>query len=439
LQAKVLCASHLPSSQAMKNLLNLTTVASLGTDEKSHKLLLTELAKSSANNEPFVLVDLGDVYRKHKTWLKALPRVEPFYALKCNSDVAIGKSIATLGGGFDCASKAEMAQVLGYGVSPQNIIYAHPCKPPSHIEFAKEHGVEMMTFDNEDELIKIQSIYPTAKLVVRVHTGVSKAICQLGKKFGVPADEIPELLAKARELGLNVIGVSFHIGSGCLDATAFSDAIKIARGVFNDAERVGYKFSLLDIGGGFPGDSKAPVPFDEIAGVINVALNEYFPAGSDVRIIAEPGRYYVSSSTTLVVNVVSKRRIKPSTPEEQLTYFYYVNDGAYGSLNNVMYDHATPAPVPLKDDYPGPLFTSVLWGPTCDSMDCITREALLPDVPLGDWLLFENAGAYTVAAGSTFNGFPRPNSIYTFSAALTFNPSDLPSDYPVVPAMVQGQ
>jgi ornithine decarboxylase len=417
----------------MKNPLNLATAVSYGFEPSAHKSLLRELAAAQKTFEPFCLVDLGDVYRKHKTWLKNIPRVEPFYALKCNSDLAIGKSIASLGGGFDCASQAEIAQVLSYGVSAKNIIYAHPCKPPSHIEFAKEQGVELMTFDNEDELVKIQSIYPEAKLVVRVHTGESKAICKLGKKFGAAQEDIPELLSKASSLNLNVVGVSFHIGSGCLDATAFSDAIKIAKGVFNDAERVGYKLSLLDIGGGFPGDSNAPVPFGEIADVVNNALDVHFPVGSDVRIIAEPGRYYVASSTTLAVSVVSKRRIKPSQPSEQMTYFYYVNDGTYGSLNNVMYDHASPVPITLKEDYAGPLYTSVLWGPTCDSMDCITREALLPDVPLGDWFIFENAGAYTVAAGSTFNGFPRPQTIYTFSAPSSFNPSDLPADFPIEP------
>jgi ornithine decarboxylase len=56
-----------------------------------------------------------------------------------------------------------MRAVLSLGVDAKNIIYAHPCKPPVHIQFAAENGVELMTFDNEDELIKIQSIHPQAR------------------------------------------------------------------------------------------------------------------------------------------------------------------------------------------------------------------------------------------------------------------------------------
>jgi ornithine decarboxylase len=125
-----------------------------------------------------------------------------------------------------------------------------------------------------------------------------------------------ELLTAARGLDLNVIGVSFHIGSGCTDASAFNDAVKIARTVFDQGASLGFKFTLLDVGGGFPGDSKAPVPLDAIASVLNASLDEYFPAEQNVRIIAEPGRFYVSSSTSLLVNIVSKRRVKSANPAE---------------------------------------------------------------------------------------------------------------------------
>ena len=140
---------------------------------------LQVLASASAQKEPFYLLDVGDVYRKHVTWGKSLPRVEPFYAVKCNSDPMVLKALASLRTGFDCASLVEMQTMLSLGVDPKKIIYAHPCKPPHHIRFAMEHGVELMTFDNEDELEKIQSIYPGAKLVVRVHTDDSKAICKV--------------------------------------------------------------------------------------------------------------------------------------------------------------------------------------------------------------------------------------------------------------------
>ena len=127
--------------------------------------VVKQLAACSVNNEPFFLLDIGDVYRKHQQWVDHLPTVEPFYAVKCNSDPLVLQSLASLGTGFDCASLVEMQTMLSLGVDPKKIIFAHPCKPPSHIRFALEHGVEMMTFDNEDELVKVKAIHPDAKYV----------------------------------------------------------------------------------------------------------------------------------------------------------------------------------------------------------------------------------------------------------------------------------
>ena len=115
---------------------------------------------------------------------------------------------------------------------------------------------------------------------------------------------------------MDVVGVSFHVGSGCIDASAFTEAIAVARGIFDEGARAGHKMNLLDIGGGFPGDNNAPVPFSDMSEVVNQALEQYFPVSSGVRVIAEPGRYYVSSSGTLAVNVISKRKIPAETPGE---------------------------------------------------------------------------------------------------------------------------
>ena len=136
---------------------------------------LESLAAASVDKEPVFLLDIGDVYRKHVQWARLLPRVEPFYAVKCNNDIAVLQALKSLGTGFDCASLVEMQTMLSLGVAPQRLIYAQPCKPPSHIRYARDQNVEMMTFDNEDEVVKIKSIYPAAKLVLRIRIDDSKA------------------------------------------------------------------------------------------------------------------------------------------------------------------------------------------------------------------------------------------------------------------------
>lgn len=160
----------------------------------------------------------------------------------------------------------------------------------------------MMTFDNTDELFKIARTHPKAKLVVRILTDDSKSLCRLGLKFGAPLVTVPPLLAKAKELGLEVIGVSFHVGSGCYDSSAFSDAVMRARMAFEMGSEAGYGFHLLDVGGGFE-DSN----FEQSATVLSAAIDRYFPQREGLRIIAEPGRFYVSKAFTLATNIIARR------------------------------------------------------------------------------------------------------------------------------------
>ncbi|XP_011900029.1 PREDICTED: ornithine decarboxylase isoform X2 [Cercocebus atys] len=332
----------------------------------------------SDDKDAFYVADLGDILKKHLRWLKALPRVTPFYAVKCNDSKAIVKTLAAVGTGFDCASKTEIQLVQSLGVPPERIIYANPCKQVSQIKYAANNGVQMMTFDSEVELMKVTRAHPKA---------------------------------------------NFHVGSGCTDPETFVQAISDARCVFDMGAEVGFSMYLLDIGGGFPGSEDVKLKFEEITNVINPALDKYFPADSGVRIIAEPGRYYVASAFTLAVNIIAKKIVlKEQTGSDdedessEQTFMYYVNDGVYGSFNCILYDHAHVKPLLQKRPKPDEkYYSSSIWGPTCDGLDRIVERCDLPEMHVGDWMLFENMGAYTVAAASTFNGFQRPTIYYVMS------------------------
>ncbi|OQV13176.1 Ornithine decarboxylase [Hypsibius exemplaris] len=380
-----------------------------------------KLSDEQGKEDAFYVVNLGDVVQKLHLWRDKLPRVEPFYAVKCNDDPAVLQTLAALGTGFDCASKAEITKVLSLGVEPDRIIYAHPCKTASHIRFAAETNVRMTTFDNEPELHKIKQLHPTAKLVLRIRADDPKAICNLGIKFGAKVPEAKRLLGVAKGLGLDVIGVSFHVGSGCTNADAYGKAISWAAEVFDHAREIGMNLTMLDIGGGFPGQRGAPITFEEIVDEVSPALEKYFPAESGIRIIAEPGRFFVASAFTLVVNIVAKRIIDAeqlAQDQDGPKFMYYVNDGVYGSFNCLMYDHAT-VDVKVPPFYvPSELHRASIWGPTCDGIDCILKKAWMPEMDIGQWLIFEDMGAYTCAASSTFNGFARPYFVYIAPAAL---------------------
>ncbi|CAO3589774.1 unnamed protein product [Absidia cylindrospora] len=368
--------------------------------------------------DAFFVCDLGDVYNQHVKWKKHLPRIEPHYAIKSNPDPMVVKLLGSLGAGFDCASKTEIQQVLGMGVEPSRIIYANPCKQSSYLQYASQQNVTLMTFDNEEELYKIKDYYPHAELVIRILTDDAKSTSALGLKFGVPLDTVDHLLHVAQELSLNVIGVSFHVGSGCHDEYAFADAVLRARMVFDQAENMGFRFTMLDVGGGFPGaDVKEGATFEKMASVLGPAVDELF--SSDVRVIAEPGRYYVSSAFTICAHVIGRRTVKHNSQEP--TYMYYLNDGIYGTFNCIIFDYKQPhAQILLKNgkylyglETNEPEYDCSVWGPTCDSIDCLTKATRMPVLNQGDWLYWENMGAYTSCAASQFNGFKITKAIYT--------------------------
>jgi len=383
------------------------------TDILPRQYSIEELIKKKilqqANEEAFYVSDLGTVIRQHDQWTRLCPGVEPFYAVKCNNDPALLQTLAILGTGFDCASRAEIEAVLALGVSPDRIIFANPCKMKSHIEFARDNKVAMMTFDDEHEMLKIKEYYPDAKLVIRILPPPSKAQCNLGCKYGIDPDRAPALVRRAVEMKMNLVGVSFHVGSGCLEADAFSKAIRAVSKVFQEAERLGLDLEILDIGGGFPGHEQGDISFAEISGYINSSLAEHFQKHGNIRVIAEPGRYFASAAYTLVTNIIGKR-----------DNMYYINDGVYGSFNCLLYDHAIVDIKLLGRDHEDDevLEDSSVWGPTCDGLDCVLTSVALPNLDIGDWVYFPNMGAYTLAAGSTFNGMPRPNTCHVIEGDL---------------------
>ncbi|KAJ2440256.1 Ornithine decarboxylase, partial [Coemansia sp. RSA 2424] len=388
--------------------------------------LQAKLAQAGAE-DAFFVADLGEVARQHAQWVRLLGRVQPFYAVKCNPDALVVRLLARLGAGFDCASRAELALALGAGAAAADVIYAHPCKPASHLRYAAAQGVELLTFDNADELAKISALHPRARAVLRILADDSGARCRLGLKFGAAPEATAALLRAAVALRVNVVGVSFHVGSGCESDAAYADAVLRARRVFDQAAALGLRLTLLDVGGGFPGRADpSGLAFGAVARVLAAALDHHFPrdAYAHVRVIAEPGRYFVASAFTLAVNVIARRRVDA---EAGPAFMYYVNDGVYGSFNCIIFDHQRPRPRVLAASYASSdianastdsaiSYPSSLWGPTCDSIDCIVRDGLLlPELRIGDWLAFDNMGAYSNSAASRFNGFKLSDIIYVDS------------------------
>lgn len=366
-----------------------------------HDYCRETLIPTYPENDIFYVMDIGVVERKIDEWYRLLPRVSPFYAVKCMNDKGLLQTLVKRGVGFDCASPTEITTMMrDYNVSSDRIIYANPMKPKRHICMARDVGLQTTTFDNESELRKLKEYWPDAKCVLRIKVDDITAQCQLGNKYGALYDEIEPLLQLAKTLNMYVEGISFHVGSNANDTNAFSRAIMAARVAFDIAEHVvklPNKMTLLDIGGGFSG-VKA---LDSMAEVINKALNEYFNEDQHVRIIAEPGRFFAERMATLCASVIAKRVRSKDLHE------YWLMDGLYGSFNCIIYDHANVTGNPLfgVSHIETEKHQSTLYGPTCDGLDVITTNIMLPDLMIGEWLVFDNMGAYTRSACTQFNGF----------------------------------
>lgn len=394
----------------LTQLFNEKKITTFPTDISIIDVIKTTLENSHLDTG-FFIVDLSVVISQYKKWVEYLPKVKPFYAVKCNPDVLVIKTLAILGTGFDCASKNEISLVLdNTSVDASRIIFANPAKSDTHIRYARGVDVDIMTFDNMYELLKIVNYNPDAKLIIRIKVDDSFSVCKFNSKFGADLEDVENLLKLAKTILLDIIGVSFHVGSGCKNAEAYASAIEKCKEVFKIAKNNGYELKILDLGGGFPGTDDTQIKFEDIAVMINNSLDKYFPESEfpqdyGLQIIAEPGRYFAAASHTIVLNVIAKNKYIHKETKE--THFAYtLNDGVYGSFNCIVFDNAKPIIKPFNER-DGKVYNCTVYGPTCDSMDTISNYSKLPDLAIGESVYIENAGAYTTAAASNFNGFQR--------------------------------
>lgn len=198
--------------------------------------------------------------------------------------------------------------------------------------------------------------------MLRIRFSSEKARIKLGKKFGCdPFTEAPELLKLAKSFGFRVVGVSFHIGSSCEDYDSYCGAIKVSRQIFAIAETIGFKLHILDLGGGFPGDSFRRI--DEFAEKINNSLDEHFPSDEfpDLRILSEPGRYFVESAFTLAASIHSRKITKD--PDDRVTdVMYYLNEGVYSNFMFLPLGPELIEPKILNENKSNVKFETTIWG-----------------------------------------------------------------------------
>jgi ornithine decarboxylase len=353
---------------------------------------------------PLFILDHKKLRDNYRIFKQCLPRVQCYYAVKANAHPEIIKTLFKEGSSFDVASYNEFMQIYQYirhfeeGDKDffiwDKIIFSNTIKDPETLEKIRRYK-PLVTYDNVEELRKIKRCCDTAGLVLRLKVPDVGSQVEMGSKFGAEPGDAGALIAEAFDNGLTVEGLSFHCGSQCTHFDNYTAALSIASDIFHQARKKGYPLNIIDIGGGFPAPYDGQVPeFKNLADLINAECDRLFP--KDVEIIAEPGRFIVATAAQLITSIIGKAR-------RDGKMFYYINDGVYHTFSGVVYDHWIPNFHAFKR---GRTEVCAVVGPTCDSFDKITLSAQLPaDLDIGDYLLTENIGAYSIASSTTFNGF----------------------------------
>jgi ornithine decarboxylase len=357
---------------------------------------------------------------------------EVLYAVKCNADPAVLRALWA--GGirhFDCASPKEVALVRAMFPGAE-IHFMHPVKARGAIREAwARHGVRDFVLDGADELAKLlaetdavgaagRPVKEELGLIVRLALPRSGAVIDLSGKFGARPEQAAALLRAARPHAAR-LGISFHVGSQCLDPLAWRRALDIAGTVIRAA---GVAIDIVDVGGGFPvayPDVEVP-PLGAFLAEIEAGFErigrDNAPLLADARLWAEPGRALVAEGGSVVVQVQQRRGDA-----------LYVNDGVFGSLADAgALGFCYPVRMIRPDSAaaPQPLAPFHFYGPTCDSADAMRGPFRLPaDIAEGDWIEIGQLGAYGASLRTSFNGFDQARVVEVRDPQLATEPAAL--------------
>jgi len=333
--------------------------------------------------------------RQLNKWKRELPKVTPYYAVKCNPEPNLIKWLAPHAS-FDCASSREIQLVCEYAPR-SDIVFANPCKKKEDIEFAQESGVQLTVVDSKEELKKLDDCAWEGSSLIRIMVDDKGSRMPFSSKFGIHLTQALSIYGEAKRLGQKISGISFHVGSGCQDANQYYEAILNSNSLLSLMEPFNYvnnkKDYIIDIGGGFEDHS-----FANAAASIRRSYG-FIP--HNIELIAEPGRYFAASSHDLFVKVIGK---KPAASG----FRYTIDESLYGQCSCIPFDQAKPRWIRVRGGEPQRRkCQGVLYGRTCDGLDLIAvGEA--EELEEGDWLWFPNMGAYGSVTASEFNGFPNP-------------------------------
>ena len=364
---------------------------------------IKEFLRREKPEGPCLIVDLKIVEDNFKAFERAMPGTRIFYAVKANPAPEVLSLLARLGSCFDTASVEEIKMALAAGATPDRISFGNTIKKQRDIAAAHMIGIGLYAVDSVEEVEKVAVAAPGAKVFCRILTDGAGAEWPLSRKFGCEPSMAVDVLLKARTLGLQAYGISFHVGSQQTRLGAWDTALFESKSVFDALARHGIVLQMVNLGGGFPTKYLKPVPGTKsYANAIHDGLAKHFGNAIPETII-EPGRGMVGNAGVIKSEVVliSKKHANDNVR------WVYLDIGKFGGLAETM-DEAIRYPIRTTRDE-DEMEPCVLAGPTCDSADVLYEKQPYPlpvSLEIGDRVLIEGTGAYTATYSSVaFNGF----------------------------------
>jgi diaminopimelate decarboxylase len=346
------------------------------------------------------------------------------FAMKSNSNLAVLRTLADLGAGFDIVSGGELQRVITAGGDPRQCVFAGVGKTGAEIEFALKKNIYSFNVESEPELQRINQVAARLKKIapvaVRVNPNIeanTHAKITTGtyeNKFGIAFENIAGVYARAGRLkNLWLRGVQMHIGSQITETTPFEQAV---RKVLPLVKKLQAKFALefFSIGGGLgivyqPALASGSAAWWKSAAAKNILTPQKYaerllpllqPLG--LKILIEPGRFISGNAGILVTRVEYVKRTGKKN--------FLIVDAAMNDLIRPAFYDAYHEIVPLTRKG-GATISSDVVGPICESGDYFCKDRPLPKVGEGDFLALLSAGAYGSVMGSNYNARPLPTEV----------------------------
>jgi ornithine decarboxylase len=353
---------------------------------------------------PCLVVDLDVIGEAYDLLCRYLSVAGIYYAVKANPAPDIVAMLAKRGSNFDVASPAEIDLCLGNGATADRLSFGNTIKKEKDIAFAYQAGVRLFAFDSEAELDKLARQAPGARVFCRILVSCEGADWPLSRKFGCSPEMAVGLLHKARALGLDPYGVSFHVGSQQTDLGQWDRAVGAVARMFTLLAETDINLRMVNIGGGFPAQYRGQIAsLEQYAQAVTDALTAHF--GNRLpEIIVEPGRSLVGDAGVIQSEVI----LIADKGDGGGKRWVYLDVGKFNGLAETMGES-----IKYRIEAPGragPPLPVIIAGPTCDSADILyerTEYRLPQDLEVGDKVEILSTGAYTASYASVgFNGFP---------------------------------